>query len=128
MADIRNGNTSANVAVKIPPGAYIMRFYQQGALAATTSGVDCHPTGGRLIKIIAKLKVVNTADVVLGIQKNGVEAFQLTIPANQGYEVYDVQAIEGEASMDFTAVVDDLQVEVITPSGEELTVLAVFNR
>ena len=130
MGEVRNRFQAVNVSTKIPPGAFTMRFSQPSDLAATTSGVDCHTTGGRLIKVIALLGTVSSTDVVIGIQKNDVEVFQVTILADEPSAVYDVQKIESEIPMDFVAVTDTLRVQVVTAGtgAKDLTVLAVFDR
>lgn len=130
MKTVRIRDLSADPHVSIPPGAYVARFHQPGELTATESGVDCHPTGARLIKLVLHLGTVSTSPVVVSVKKNDEEIMELTIPENDTPLVRDVNLKEEDHTMDFMGLVDTLRVEIVDPGfgGQDLTVLAVFDR
>lgn len=127
LDDGNNRGGSLTTDVAIPPGAWTCRFYQMGALVANLSGVDCHPTGARLIRVVGLLGTTSATDVVFALQKNDVEFSEFTIPAGGSLNT-SVVSVLGGVSMDFAAVTDKLRVRVVTPGGSDLTVLAIFDR
>lgn len=131
MRSVRIRDMAAEPHVSIPPGAYVARFHQPGELVATESGVDCHPTGARLIKVVVHLGTVSSSPVVLSIKKNDEQVMELTIPPNETPLVRDVNLKEeGGHVMDFMGLVDTLRVELVDPGAgaSDLTVLGVFDR
>lgn len=129
---IRNPDAAVDVHVRIPPGAHPAVFYRSGTLVETTSGKHSHPTGARLIQIVAEVDTASSSgSVVLGIQKNGTEFVEIEIPAGSTAPVIEeIRPILNEISMDFAAWTDNLKVEIKDPGSDaaDLTVHCVFDR
>lgn len=115
----------------IPPGAYVSKFYREGSLVVDDSGFDSHPTGARLIKLIAHLVAPSTVgSVSVSVRKNEVEFYVLEIPQDERLVSVDLSILTLTVSMEFAAFTDTLQVGITDPGSgaSQLTVLGVFNR
>lgn len=142
MRVVRNAEISKTAEIRIPPGAYVSRFYHDGKLSLTRSGIDVHVTGARLIQLVAlvvepseKVEGQDT-DIVLSWLKNDVEFKRLVIPPERiDPVVIDLRSVESEGagdsiSMDFEAITDRLHVEIVATgqNASTLTALGIFNR
>lgn len=111
----------------IPPQpGFTAKFSLHGGLYLSTSGIEKHPTGGRLILVYAVLVVAGTTPTVIDVLKNGTPMAApstLTLPAG-------VRQNELVVSSAFSARGDELQVEITTAGSdaESLTVYGVFDR
>ena len=137
MRVVRTKDLSAQTEIRIPPGAYVSKFYHHDTLTQTTSGYDIHVTGARLIQLV--LVVVNpstSGPVVIAWSKNDVVFKHQEIPENEGEPVaVSLKAVESEGdgdniSMDFEAITDRLKIEILETgvNAASLTALGVFDR
>lgn len=103
----------------IPPQpGYLAKFSLAGLLYVSESGIELHPTGGRLVLVYATLVTAGTTITEVSIRKNGVEFEVLKLPATRRYN-------EVVVSSEFSARADELQV-AITEAGDDAETLTVF--
>jgi hypothetical protein len=102
------------------PG-YVAKFYHDGVLAASVSGIEVHPTGATLIGFLCYLGTAGTTDTEIDVLKNGVVLDSIVIAAS-------TRRAEVAVSEPFRAWHDELQVEITTPGdgAERLTVYGRF--
>lgn len=99
---------------------YIAKFSLHGALRASTSGCDLHPTGGRLSLVYAILDVVGTTTTVVNLLKNGTTFATIKLTPNNAYN-------ELVVSQSFSARRDEFQVAIVT-AGVGAKTLTVFGQ
>lgn len=137
MREVRNRDVHKTSVTRIPPGAYVSKFYHHDLLTLTRSGNDVHVTGARLIELIAVVvEPSTTGPVIISFLKNDVEFKRVEIPESQTdpvvVELNPTEQMLGgvSVSMDFEAIVDRLQIEIVDAGVEAatLTVLGVFDR
>jgi hypothetical protein len=105
--------------VRTPLG-YIAKFSLHGGLYVSTSGVDAHPTGGRLVNVYGYLDTAGTTTTVVSLLKNGISFGLLKFPSGVVYN-------ELVVSLDFSARKDEFQVS-ITSVGSGARSLSVFGQ
>ena len=102
------------------PVGYIAKFSLHGALFVSTSGIDSHPTGGRLLYVYGYLDTAGTTTTVVDLLRNGVSFGNLKFPSGVTYNEYIV-------SVDFAGRKDEFQVG-ITTVGTGAQSLSVFGQ
>lgn len=102
------------------PTGYVAKFSLHGSLYISTSGIDSHPTGGRLLHVYGYLDVAGSTTTVVSLLKNGTSFGYLKFPSGVTYNEYVV-------SIDFSARKDEFQVS-ITSAGTGAKSLSVFGQ
>lgn len=132
MRMINNPPLDADAAVvAVPPGAYVAKFYHHDELTLSTSGVDVHLTGARLVRLVGLLDAASESGaVVVSVKKNGVEFYQLEIAEGETRAIEELPSVLESMAMDFRGLADRLSVEIIDTglAAASLTVLGVFDR
>ena len=102
------------------PLGYVAKFSLHETLYVSTSGVDCHPTGGRLTLVYGHLDTAGTTTTVVELRKNGAAFGNLKFPSGVTYN-------ELVVSTAFAARKDEFQV-AITTAGTGAKTLSVFGQ
>jgi hypothetical protein len=140
MRIIRNPDITATVESRVPPGAYIAKFYRHGPLATGPSGDDHHPLGAEMIRINAHAKIPSTGgDIVIGVFKNDQKFAELTILQGEPTAELDLVGLDLVATFAFVTVapslyfrplLDAIHTDVISAGSgaENLTISCIFDR
>ena len=117
----RVADLERRLARPIPtPTGYIAKFSFHGRLYVSTSGIDVHPSGGRLLNVYGYLDTAGTTTTVVSLLKNGTSFGLLKFPAGVTYNEYVV-------SVDFSGRKDEFQVS-ITSAGSGAKSISIFGQ
>lgn len=132
---------AGTVESRVPPGAYVAKFYYEGDLEVGTSGLDSHPLGATLLRISCHVDIPSSAgDIVVGVWKEEVKFAEIHIlpgERNAGLDLVGLDLVQTfpsfltEApSMYFRREIDHLKVEIIEVGldAAKLTVRCIFDR
>lgn len=99
-------------------GGYVAKWSLHGILYVSESGIELHPSGGRLILLYAVLVTAGSTATELELLKNGAVVGNLNLPATRRYN-------EEVVSVECAARTDELQIG-ITQAGTDADTLTVF--
>lgn len=97
------------------PLGYVAKFSLHGELYESLSGVELHPTGGRLQLVYAVLDEAGDDTTELDLLKNGTRFQGLKLPGGVAYN-------EVVVANDFNARTDEFQVEIVAAGLNAVTI------